>query len=317
MSRLRTLLEDRRSVLIMGILNVTPDSFFDGGRFLDPAAAAARLEAVVAEGADLIDIGAESTRPGSSPVPDAEQIDRIGHTIRQAASRGAVVSIDTTSARVAEHALREGACVINSVSLSEASDLGALAARSGAALVLMHSRGSMAEMRGFSLYEDDAYTDVVADVMRECKAAADRAIAAGLPREDLLLDPGLGFFKNAAQSLELCARLNELCALGFPIVVGPSRKSFIARAALRCPARGSDRPPLAPPEQRLGGTIAAALLCAARGAAIVRVHDVAAVRQALDVAAAIDRLSPGRGLLNTRGNPAGSIVSEPAPRWGA
>jgi dihydropteroate synthase len=248
-------------------------------------------------------------------VPDAEQIDRIGDTIRTAVSRGALVSIDTSSPRVAEHALRQGAAVINSVSLKQASDLGALAARFGASLVLMHSRGSMAEMRGFSLYDDNAYADVVADVMREWKAAADCALAAGLPRQDLLLDPGLGFFKNAKQSLELCARLNELCTLGFPVVVGPSRKSFIARARLT--DAGPDCPPLAPPEARLGGSIAAALLCAMRGAAILRVHDVGAVRQALDVAAAIDRLSPGHPWMNATATPAGSALSRPAARWGA
>ncbi|MCC6554943.1 MAG: dihydropteroate synthase [Polyangiaceae bacterium] len=266
----------------MGILNRTPDSFSDGGLFVDDGAARARIEAMLSEGADIIDIGAESTRPGARPVPDGEQIARVGASVRDAAGLGAIVSIDTTSPAVAARALEDGAAVVNTVSLEPAAELGALCARHGAALALMHCRGAMSAMRGFSAYPDDAYGDVVADVAREWSAAAERAMAAGLPREDLILDPGLGFAKNARHSLELCARLDELCALGFPVLVGPSRKSFLARAA--APA-GAEQ---APPSERLGGTIAATLLCAARGAAIVRVHDVPAARQALAVAAAIE-----------------------------
>jgi dihydropteroate synthase len=283
MSRVRTLLAGRKRAAIMGVLNRTPDSFSDGGLFVDQAAAAARIEAMLSEGADLIDIGAESTRPGSQPVAGPEQIARLGSSVRDAVRMGAVVSIDTTSPRVAERALGEGAALVNSVSLEGAADLGALCARHGAALALMHSRGSMSSMAGFSVYADDAYGDVVADVAREWMTAAERAMAAGLPRADILLDPGLGFAKNAAQSIALCARLNELVALGFPVLVGPSRKSFLARAAAAEDPRLVD----APPAERLGGTVAAALACADRGAAVLRVHDVAAVRQALAVAAAI------------------------------
>lgn len=275
--------------MIMGILNRTPDSFSDGGLFIDEGAALSRIEGMLSEGADLIDIGAESTRPGAPPVSDEEQIARIGASVREAARLGAMVSIDTTSPVVAGRALAEGAAVVNSVSLDAAGALGALCARHGAALVLMHCRGSMAAMSGFSAYPDDAYDDVVEDVAREWSAAAERAMAAGLAREELILDPGLGFTKNARHSLELCARLDELCALGFPVLVGPSRKSFLARAA--AVARGSHTPPVA----RLGGSVAAALACASRGAAMVRVHDVAAVRQALAVAEAIEAARrPGR-----------------------
>jgi dihydropteroate synthase len=286
MSPLRTLLERRERAseraseraVLMGVLNRTPDSFSDGGRFLDDGVAMAHVEAMVRDGAGIVDVGAESTRPGAPAVSDAVQIDRLGSIVRLAAAR-VVVSIDTTSPAVAEHALRDGATIVNSVSLAEAAELGALAASHGAALVLMHSRGNMATMPGFSAYDDHAYDDVVADVAREWSVAAERALRAGLPREDLVLDPGFGFFKNARHSLELCARLDELCALGFPVLVGTSRKSFVTRVA-------GDDPP-APPDRRLGGSLAAAIACVDRGAAIVRTHDVAETRQALAVAAAI------------------------------
>jgi len=289
MSQLRTLLAARGRVVIMGVLNRTPDSFSDGGLFVDEAAARARVEAMLAEGADVIDIGAESTRPGSQPVSDAEQVARLGSSVRDVARMGAVVSIDTTSPAVAERALGDGAAIVNSVSLEAAAPLGAVCARHGAALVLMHSRGEMASMPGFSRYADDAYGDVVADVAREWMSAAERALDAGVGRDELVLDPGLGFAKNARHSLELCARLDELCALGFPVLVGPSRKSFLVRAAASAdPSLGE-----APPEARLGGTVAATLACAARGASMVRVHDVAPVRQALAVAAALERARGG------------------------
>lgn len=272
----------------MGILNRTPDSFSDGGLWLDDAAALARVDAMIAQGAAIVDVGAESTRPGARAIGDAEQLERLGDVVRAAVARGAIVSIDTTSPIVAERALRDGARIVNSVSLEPAADLGALAAAHGAALVLMHSRGPMAAMAGFSVYAEDAYADVVADVAREWSAAAERARCAGLPREALVLDPGLGFFKSARQSIELCARLDELCALGFPVLVGPSRKSFVARVA------AAEHEPLAPPSQRLGGGLAATLACVERGAAIVRTHDVAEVKQALAVAAAIRGARPGQ-----------------------
>jgi dihydropteroate synthase len=279
MTPLRTLLDRCESAVLMGILNRTPDSFSDGGRFMDDGAAAAHVDAMIRDGAAIVDVGAESTRPGAAHVDAAEQIARLGGVVRLAAARGALVSIDTTLPEVAERALRDGAHIVNTVSLEPAAELGALAAAHGAALVLMHSRGAMAAMPGFSAGADDAYGDVVADVAREWSLAARRALGSGLPRESLVLDPGLGFFKNARQSLELCARLDELCALGFPVLVGPSRKSFVTRVA-------GDDPP-APPDRRLGGSLAAVIACVARGAAIVRTHDVAETRQALVVAAAL------------------------------
>ncbi len=291
MTPLRALLDRRERVVLMGVLNCTPDSFSDGGMFGDEAAALTRAKALFAAGAAVIDVGAESTRPGSTPVSARDQIARLGGIIRAIAATGALVSIDTTQPEVAEFALGEGAVAVNTVSLEPAAELGAVAARHGAALVLMHSRGSMSDMVGFSVYADEGYRDVVAEVGREWSEAAGRALAAGLPRESLVLDPGLGFAKNAKQSVAICARLGELCALGFPVLVGPSRKSFLARVAL-------PEGPLAPPDERLGGTIAAVLACVAKGAAIARVHDVAAVAQAIAVDEAIHGaprgIDPGR-----------------------
>lgn len=273
----------------MGVLNKTPDSFSDGGRFVNDSAALRHVELLRDEGADVLDIGAESTRPGSQPVPPSEQIERLGSLVRDAVELIPIVSIDTTSVEVAQHALDQGASVVNSVALEPAAELGALCARYGAAFVLMHSRGPMSAMPGFSMVDDAAYGDVVADVAREWSAAAQRALDAGLPPSELLLDPGLGFAKNARHSIELCARLDELCALGFPVVVGPSRKSFLAKtAAARAARREGEKAP-APPEARLGGTIAATLACIEHGASVVRVHDVAQAQQAIAVFEAIEQ----------------------------
>jgi len=294
MSALRALLEcPRARVLVMGVLNRTPDSFSDGGAFLDEIAAIGRVRAMIAQGADIIDIGAESTRPGAPAVSDAEQIDRLGRTVIDASRQGAVISIDTTSPAVAEHALRQGATIINCVDPSRAEDLGALAARHGAALVLMHCRGSMTAMQGFSAAPDASYGDVVTEVAAELAAAAERAIGAGLPRDEIVIDPGFGFAKNARHSLALVARLDELCALGFPVLVGPSRKSFVAHAAAAEMAEAGGAQGIAPPDQRLGGTLAVVLACAARGARIVRVHDVAETRQALAVQRALAKGGAG------------------------
>lgn len=256
----------------MGVLNVTPDSFFDGGRYASPESARAQVDRLIAEGADILDIGAESSRPGAEPVPAAEQIDRLDASLRHAVSRGAVVSIDTTSPEVAERALALGARMVNDVSCLADPELASVTARAGATLVLMHARGPMSAQRGFSQYPDAGYADVTREVRAEWRSARDRAVNAGLAPEDVWLDPGLGFAKNARQSFELLARLDELAEEGVPVVVGPSRKSFIAAVDG------------APAEERLGGTIAACLLAAERGARVLRVHDVRAVRQAFGVA---------------------------------
>jgi dihydropteroate synthase len=287
-TRLPTLEHLIRRVQIMGIVNRTPDSFFDGGQYLDDGAAHLRAEALLAEGADIIDVGAESTRPGAPAIADAEQIARLGELPASLARQGVTVSIDTTSPVVARHGVAEGARMINSVSLETAGELGRVAAEADVDLVLTHCRGAMSDMAGFSRYSEDAYGDVVDDVAREWEHAAEQACAAGLARDRLVFDPGLGFAKNAAQSLELCGRLGELKErLGVRILVGPSRKSYIAKTVSQ--RRGTPPPP---PSERLGGTIAAVLDCVARGADMVRVHDVAAVAQALAYAEALAQWAP-------------------------
>jgi dihydropteroate synthase len=260
-----------RGVALMGVLNVTPDSFFDGGRYLGADAARERVDRLIAEGADLIDIGAESSRPGANEIPAAEQIARMEPALRYAVEQGRPVSIDTTSPEVAERALALGARLVNDVSCLADPELARVTARAGAALLVMHSRGPMSAQRGYSIYPDAGYRDVVADVRNEWRSARERAASAGLAPADVWFDPGLGFAKNARQSFELLARLAEFRAEGTPIVVGASRKSFLAL---------EDG---APPEQRLGGTVAACLFAAEHGASVLRVHDVAAVRQALSV----------------------------------
>lgn len=261
-----------RGAVLMGVLNTTPDSFFDGGRYTNDAAARDHVDRLAAEGADIVDIGAESSRPGARPVPAAEQIARLGAALDHAVKKGLVVSVDTTSPEVADQALTRGARLVNDVSCLARPELAAVTARHGATLVLMHCRGSMEEQPGFSVYPDDGYADVVSEVRAELSDARTRAGAAGLEPSQIWLDPGLGFKKNARQSFELLSRLAELACDGAPLVVGPSRKSFLASVDG------------APPAERLGGTIAACLLAVEHGASVLRVHDVAAVRQALGVA---------------------------------
>ncbi len=259
----------------MGVLNRTPDSFSDGGEFLDEGAALARAERMLSEGARIIDVGAESTRPGAPSVSAEEQRARLGDVVSRLSRLGAVVSIDTTSPEVAARAVDDGATLVNAVDPGAAAPLARVAKRGGAMLALMHSRGTMTTMAGYSRSDEAAYRDVVSDVAREWGVAKDAALASGLQPTDLLFDPGLGFHKSARHSLTLCTRLDELVALGFPVLVGPSRKSFLAHVTTPAGA------PLPPPGDRLGAGIAAALLCARKGAAILRVHDVGAVRQAL------------------------------------
>ncbi|MFC1641146.1 dihydropteroate synthase [Myxococcota bacterium] len=261
----------QRGAALMGVVNVTPDSFSDGGRYLEPARAQARVDEVIQEGADLVDIGAESSRPGAEPVPAELQIVRLGPALVHAVAAGAVVSVDTTSPEVARWSLGQGAQVVNDVSCLQNPELARAVVSHGAYLIVMHTRGVLGSMRGFSSYPEDSYVDVVEEVLDEWAAARDRAIQAGLERSRIFLDPGLGFAKNARQSLELLQRLSELRRAGAPVVVGPSRKSFLAALD-----------PM-PPEGRVGGTIAACLVAVALGATILRVHDVRAVRQSLTV----------------------------------
>jgi dihydropteroate synthase len=271
----------------MGICNVTPDSFSDGGLHFAPEAARARVDQLMAEGADIIDVGGESTRPRAEPVAPQVQIGRVLDVVRYAAGLGACVSIDTTAPEVAAACLDAGASVVNDVSCLLDGALARVVAASGAALILMHARGVQKEMPGFSSYPDDAYADVVRDVCAEWENAAERARSAGVARDAVVMDPGLGFAKNARHSLELLARLHEVVrAVGVPVAVGASRKSFLAVAA-EDPARSGPKPESVPPAERLGASIAAAIHAARAGASILRVHDLRATRQAIDLERAL------------------------------
>jgi dihydropteroate synthase len=257
---------------IMGIVNATPDSFSDGGRYLALADAVAGAERMAEEGADVVDLGGESTRPGAPEVPVEEEIRRIVPVVERLRARGfpLPISVDTSKGAVARAALAAGADLVNDVRAGDDPALLAAVAAAGARLVLMHSRGPSVDMQTRT-----QYGDVVADVVAELRAAVARAEAAGVAPGRIVVDPGLGFAKTAAQNLSLLRRLDALRALGRPLLVGPSRKSFIGAVTG------------APVEARLPGTLAAVAACVLAGVAIVRVHDVPEARQAADVAAAI------------------------------
>jgi dihydropteroate synthase len=257
---------------LMGIVNATPDSFSDGGRFQDPEAAAAHAFRLAAEGADLVDVGGESTRPGAPAVSAAEEIERVVPVIERLRARGlgVPISVDTAKGAVARAALAAGADLVNDVSGLRDPELGRAVAEAGAPVVLMHMRGTPADMQSRA-----SYGDVAAEVCAELEAALARADAAEIPRARVVLDPGLGFAKTAEQSVELLARVGELRRLGRPLLVGPSRKSFIGKLTG------------APLGERVPGTIAAVTACVLAGVELLRVHDVAACRQAALVAAAL------------------------------
>lgn len=258
-----------RQAVLMGVLNVTPDSFFDGARYLGPAEARARIDRLLAEGADIIDVGAESTRPGAAAVAPEEQLARALPAIEHAISVGALVSIDTRSPLVARRALELGARIVNDVSCLADPELASVTGEFDADLVIMHSRGSMTGMPGFGNYPASGYDDVVDDVRREWQEAERRALLEGVAPGRLWFDPGIGFHKSHEQSRELLQRLGELRDVGSGLVLGPSRKSFIGALDDSAPA------------ERLGGTVAACLRAVDAGAEILRVHDVQVVRQAL------------------------------------
>jgi dihydropteroate synthase len=262
----------RRGVALVGICNVTPDSFSDGGKHFTFDAACKRVDQLLAEGADAVDIGAESTRPGAKPVPPAQQLARLLEVVRYAATK-TCVSVDTTSPEVAATCLEAGASAINDVSCLSDPGLAEVARDAGAKLVLMHARGAQTDMKDFSVYPEDGYADVVRDVLAEWNRAAGRAVAEGLARSALVMDPGLGFAKSARQSMELLRRVGEVASsLDVPVMVGASRKSFLRLV-------DSD----ASPTERLGASIEAAVHAAQVGASLVRVHDVQATRQAIDL----------------------------------
>ncbi|MFH1058134.1 MAG: dihydropteroate synthase [Pseudomonadota bacterium] len=262
-----------QGTLVMGVVNVTPDSFSDGGRFLDWRAAVEQGLRLVAEGADILDVGGESTRPGSEPTPAALEIDRVAPVIRELALRsGAAISIDTTKAEVAAAALDAGATMINDVTaLTGDADMAALAARSGAGLVLMHMLGSPRTMQ-----LKPHYDDVVAEVRDHLARQAQVAVAAGVDPECIVVDPGIGFGKTIDHNLELIRNLGALKALGYPVLLGASRKAFIGAL--------THRPE---PLERLWGSVGVHLIGAALGADLVRVHDVAPHKEALLVSDAV------------------------------
>jgi dihydropteroate synthase len=258
--------------VVMGILNVTPDSFSDAGRFFSPAEAVAQARRMIDEGADVIDIGAESTRPGSARVPAAEQIARLREVLPAVAKMGAPVSIDTTLAAVAGFALEAGAAIVNDVSAGrDDPGLLPLVARRKAAVVLMHMLGEPATMQ-----KNPVYQDVVREVREFLSQRIAAAAAAGVPRERCIVDPGIGFGKKLEHNLALLAGVKELAQLGCPVLVGPSRKRFLGELT-----------GVAEPEGRVAATVAACLEAWHRGATIFRVHDAGPLAQALAVAKAI------------------------------
>lgn len=274
--------DDRRlalgeRTLVMGVVNVTPDSFSDGGQCLDPDRAVDAGRRLADEGADILDVGGESTRPGARALPADVELARVIPVIERLASHVRIpISVDTYKASVAEAAIAAGAVMVNDISgLRYEPALAAVAARRGAPLVLMHTRGRSANM-----YEQAFYHDVVDEVRDELRASVAFAIGAGVPRSQVLVDPGLGFAKEPVHSFEALARLGELADLGHPIVVGPSRKGFLER-------------PLGvrvPPGERDWATAAAVTAAVLGGAHIVRVHAVATLIQAVRVADEIRRL---------------------------
>ena len=257
--------------VVLGVLNLTPDSFSDGGSYADAGAALARAEQMIEAGAELIDVGGESTRPGAGPIDAAEEWKRIGTVVEGLALRGIATSIDTTKAEVASRAVDSGAVVLNDVSgLHWDPSLAEVAAKAGTGLILMHMRGTPRTMQRHVNY-GNLVSEVSEGLERSMEIACDRGCAPA----QLVVDPGIGFGKSAEGNLELISEVGRLLVLGRPVLVGPSRKSFIGNILG------------APVEERLGGTIAACLSALERGARLFRVHDVRQVRMALDLAWAI------------------------------
>lgn len=264
---------------LLGVLNVTPDSFSDAGRFADPGAAAERAHAMADEGADLIDIGAESSRPGASPVPAESEWVRLEPVLSRLHDLSVPISVDTTKAEIARRAVELGASAINDISaLRFEPELADVAAEAGAGLILMHMRGEPGTMQ-----DDVEYSDLLREVRSALGRAIEEAERRGCAPSQIVVDPGIGFGKSLNGNLELLARVGELAALGRPILVGPSRKSFLGRL-LGLPV-----------DQRVEGTIAACVMALTAGARLFRVHDVRAARRALDVADAILKAGPSTG----------------------
>ncbi|MFW5472591.1 dihydropteroate synthase [Knoellia sp. CPCC 206450] len=263
--------------LVMGVVNVTPDSFSDGGEWFEPEAAIGHGRELLAAGADLIDVGGESTRPGAERPPVEEELRRVVPVVRALAAEGAIVSIDTMRASVAAAAVEAGAGIVNDVSAGLAdSDMAGLVAQAGIPFIAMHWRGHSTEMQSRAVYDD-----VVEDVCRELRERVESLQESGIRAEDIILDPGFGFAKTAAHNWTLLSRLDEVVALGHPVLVGTSRKTFLGR--LGRPDGAEPRPPI----ERDLSTAVTSFHAARSGAWAVRVHDVASTTQALDVADAL------------------------------
>jgi dihydropteroate synthase len=270
-------LTNLRRCLVFGVVNVTPDSFSDGGQFLDPEDAVEHGLALLAEGADVVDVGGESTRPGAERVTAEEELRRVLPVVRGLASAGAVVSIDTMRATVAEAALSEGAAIVNDVSGGQADPAMAKAvAAAGVPYVAMHWRGHSNHMQELAVYDD-----VVADVYRELRATLDRLVDGGVDPQQVVLDPGLGFAKKADHNWTLLAHLDALLTLGRPLLVGASRKGFLGQLL------GEPSGPQADQSSRDDASAAVTAVAAAAGAWAVRVHAVAASRDAVRVVRAV------------------------------
>jgi dihydropteroate synthase len=256
--------------LIMGVVNVTPDSFSDGGLFLDPDAAVAHGERLAGEGADILDVGGESTRPGADPVSEEEERERVVPVVERLAGTGGRISIDTTKAGVARAALGAGASIVNDVSaLRSSPEIAGLVADTGADCCLMHMLGEPKTMQ-----KDPRYDDVVSEVRAFLEERVAFAVGEGVAEERIWVDPGIGFGKTVEHNLELIRRLDEIAAIGRPVAIGTSRKSFLGKL--------TGKPEL----ERVPGTVATNVLAFERGARVFRVHDVAPVADALRVAAA-------------------------------
>jgi len=254
----------------MGILNVTPDSFSDGGRYVDPGKAVAHASTLISEGADILDIGGESSRPGAEPIPAEEELRRVLPVVRALAADAAVpLSIDTSKPQVADACLRLGVRIVNDVYGLRDPEMCAVVARHKAAAIIMHMRGTPQTMQ-----IDPVYDDVVIEVRDFLAEQAVAARATGVV--DLAVDPGLGFGKTPAHNFELLRRLEEFTSLGVPVLIGPSRKSFLGTL------KGMDTA-----SRRVEGTLAAVVVAALKGASVVRVHDVLPCRRALQLADAI------------------------------
>lgn len=263
--------------LVMGIVNVTPDSFYDGGWYMHSGQALAHALELVEQGADILDIGAESTRPGAHPVGVEDELARLIPVITEIARRVMVpISVDTTKASVAQAALDAGACIVNDVSaLRWDQAMASVVARSGAAVVLMHMRGTPETMQ-----QSPRYDDVVEEVGSFLRTRIQAAESAGISKTNIILDPGLGFGKLLQHNLELLNRLSDLTKLGYPVLVGPSRKAFVGQVVDRTV------------QHREWGTAAAVALAVDRGATILRVHDVAMMADVVKVAAAVKSTLP-------------------------